>query len=55
MGDDNIILFLTHLSYIEPLTKHMAVKEVWETILDYIQYMEYRCPNAIRILQNITQ
>lgn len=35
----------------------MAVKEVWETILDYVQYIKVSSIHlsAIKILQKITQ
>lgn len=54
-GEINIIHFLTYLSYVENVPKIMAVKGVWETILNYILYAKDGCPNAIKILQNITQ
>jgi len=33
----------------------MANKEVWETILDYIQYTKAGYLNAVKILEKITQ
>lgn len=43
--------------YIEKVVLLMADKNVWETILDYMQYIEngYNNLNAIKILECITR
>lgn len=52
-----IIQFLTHVMYIEKVVLLMADKCVWETILDYMQYIEngHNNSNALKILEFITR
>lgn len=52
-----IIQFLTHVMYIEKVVLLMADKNVWETILDYVQYIEngHNNSNALKILEFITR
>lgn len=47
---------LTNLAFIENIVILMASKDVWETVLDYIQYIKYsNNVNEIKILEKISK
>lgn len=49
-----LIQSLVNLIYVKDVSILLAVKDVWETILDYIQYIKDINLNAIKILETIT-
>lgn len=51
-----IIELLTNLAFIENIVIMMASKDVWETVLDHIQYIKYsNNVNEIKILEKISK
>lgn len=49
-----LIQSLANLIYVKDVSILLAVKDVWETIFDYIQYIKDINLNAIKILDTIT-
>ncbi|XP_050531990.1 uncharacterized protein LOC126900369 isoform X2 [Daktulosphaira vitifoliae] len=56
-GENVIIYLLTNLSYLKNAVKMMATKDVWETILDYIRFIQdsFNHQKPLKILQMIVQ
>lgn len=56
-SENTILHILLHLCYTDDIVKTMADKFIWNTLLDYIQFIKLECinSNAMKILQRISQ